>query len=528
MGRPNEGKNLGFVAKVWDQKANNGQGDYRPIYIAPDATDTIQGDVILSDSITDKTSDATTGMTASTPKAVALVNENAETKLSKTIRDKQTVAGAVAFQEKAEFAKGIKGNVEGNLTGVADKAKRLETARTIGVKSGKQTAGSATFSGEADIIVEIPALDATTLKGMVPLSTLPQAALERLVKVANKTARLALTNSQVQTGDSVLQIDTKTMYIVVDDTKLNVEDGYQEYKAGTAVRAEYVPWSGVENKVKASVSVDGLMSKEDKAKLDNISVGAEPNQNAFSTITVNGTPIIADAKSDTLFINPGANVQMSGNATNDTITISATDTKYNVFTSTQAGLVPASGTTSSNMFLSADGTFKKVESGVTGVKGNAETSYRTGQVNLTPANIGASPASHNHDSVYLKLSGGSLSGNLLPALTDRYALGSNTNKWNSIYANSFVGNLQGNASTATRATSANLADTATKLETKRTISLTGPITGSVAFDGSTNVSIPTTIGAKQVKNGMLADDVGTVYIGANEPTEEHVKLWVKI
>lgn len=527
MGKPNEGKNLGFVAKVWDQKANNGQGDYRPIYIAPDATDTIQGDVVLSDSTVDKTSDAATGMTAATPKAVALVNENANTKLSKTLKEKQTVVSEVAFQEKVEFAKGIKGNVEGNLTGVADKAKRLETPRTIGVKSGTQTAGSATFSGEADITIEIPALDATTLKGMVPLNTLPQAALERLVKVANRAARLALTNSQVQTGDSVLQIDTKTMYVVVDDTKLNVEDGYQEYKAGTAVRAEYVPWSGVENKVNASASTDGLMSKEDKVRLDNLTPG-EINQNAFSTITVNGQPIIADAKTDTLFINSGANVQMSGNATNDTITISATDTKYNIFTSNTAGLVPASGTTSSNMFLSADGTFKMVQSGVTGVKGNVESSYRTGQVNLTPENIGASPASHNHDSVYLKLAGGTLSGSLSPALTNRYNLGSSMYSWNEIYASRFIGNLQGNASTATRATNANLADTATKLEAKRTISLTGPITGSVAFDGSTNVSIPTTIGAKQVKNGMLADDVGTVYIGKTEPTEEHIKLWVKI
>ena len=30
------------------------------------------------------------------------------------------------------------------------------------------------------------------------------------------------------------------------------------------------------------------------------------------------------------------------------------------------------------------------------VKGNAETTYRTGQVNLTPANIGAAAASHTH------------------------------------------------------------------------------------------------------------------------------------
>ena len=35
-----------------------------------------------------------------------------------------------------------------------------------------------------------------------------------------------------------------------------------------------------------------------------------------------------------------------------------------------------------------------IDSGVTGVKGNAESNYRTGQVNLTPANIGAAPVSH--------------------------------------------------------------------------------------------------------------------------------------
>ena len=31
---------------------------------------------------------------------------------------------------------------------------------------------------------------------------------------------------------------------------------------------------------------------------------------------------------------------------------------------------------------------------ITGVKGNAESAYRTGQVNLTPANVGAAPTSH--------------------------------------------------------------------------------------------------------------------------------------
>lgn len=51
----------------------------------------------------------------------------------------------------------------------------------------------------------------------------------------------------------------------------------------------------------------------------------------------------------------------------------------------------------------------------------------------------------------------------------------------SLIASLFVGNLQGNA------------DTATKLETARTISLTGAVSGNAVFDGSTNISISTTL-----------------------------------
>jgi len=52
-------------------------------------------------------------------------------------------------------------------------------------------------------------------------------------------------------------------------------------------------------------------------------------------------------------------------------------------------------------------------------------------------------------------------------------------------ANTFKGNLSGNATSATSAT------TATKLATARTISLTGSVTGSGSFDGSGNLSIAT-------------------------------------
>ena len=65
---------------------------------------------------------------------------------------------------------------------------------------------------------------------------------------------------------------------------------------------------------------------------------------------------------------------------------------------------------------------------------------------------------------------------------------------NTITATTFVGNLRGNADTATTASSCSgNAATATKLQTARTISLTGDVTGSGTFDGSNDLSIAATV-----------------------------------
>jgi len=75
---------------------------------------------------------------------------------------------------------------------------------------------------------------------------------------------------------------------------------------------------------------------------------------------------------------------------------------------------------------------------ITGVKGSAETTYRTGQVNITAANIGLGNVNNTADSAKVVASAG-------------------------------------------------------KLTTPRTISLTGDVAGSVSFDGSGNVNIATTV-----------------------------------
>ena len=225
-----EDKKVNFVLKIFDNKTKQ----WRPIYVPPDATDKVQGDVKLSDA-TDSTLDALEGMTAATPKAVKEVNDNANSKLSKIELESQTVKSEVVFESLVTGKNGFKGNLNGN----AATASALTPGRSINVKSGADgSPGAAKFTGESDITITIPTLDATTLKGLVPLASIPQGALENLIKVANEEARFQLTTENVQLGDSVLQIDTGVMYIVVDESKLSSAQGYQEYKAATALKAE--------------------------------------------------------------------------------------------------------------------------------------------------------------------------------------------------------------------------------------------------------------------------------------------------
>ena len=86
---------------------------------------------------------------------------------------------------------------------------------------------------------------ASKITGVLDLANIPQGALERVVTVADATARKALTTAQIQTGDVCKEEDTGLMYFVVDDTKLNLDDGWMAFTAGAATS---VPWSGVTEK----------------------------------------------------------------------------------------------------------------------------------------------------------------------------------------------------------------------------------------------------------------------------------------
>lgn len=83
---------------------------------------------------------------------------------------------------------------------------------------------------------------------------------------------------------------------------------------------------------------------------------AEVNQNTFSNVAVGSATIAADSKTDTLTLVAGSNITLTPDIANNQITIASSGTVTNT---------------------------------ITGVKGNNESTYRTGNINLTPDNIGA-------------------------------------------------------------------------------------------------------------------------------------------
>ena len=133
------------------------------------------------------------------------------------------------------------------LEGIISKDNLPDTLKDLGLIDVAITDGTINIGG--DLIKPLTAeskLAANKVEGVLDLKNIPVGAMERCVVVNDDTARFALTADDVQKGDTVKVINpTPTMYMVVDESKLNSEDGYVVYSAGNA---NSVPWSGITDK----------------------------------------------------------------------------------------------------------------------------------------------------------------------------------------------------------------------------------------------------------------------------------------
>lgn len=155
-------------------------------------------------------------------------------------------------------------------------------------------------------------------------------------------------------GEVAFTTDTKNLYISDTNEPINKNTTYQLTKTDSTI--SLIGSDGTTTSVtdsnttyaNATTSKAGLMAATDKTKLDGIATGAEVNQNAFSNITIGSTTIAADTKTDTLTVVAGSNVILTPDATNDKITITATDTTYGNATTTSAGLMTSAMVTKLN------------------------------------------------------------------------------------------------------------------------------------------------------------------------------------
>lgn len=128
----------------------------------------------------------------------------------------------------------------------APTATKLQAARTIALSGAVTGSVSSNFGSNVTISTTLANFDASKIaSGTISIDRLPKAALERLVVVADDTARFALTTATAQSGDTVKVTSTGKMYLIKDESKLSSEDGYEPY---TASSASSVPWSGVTGK----------------------------------------------------------------------------------------------------------------------------------------------------------------------------------------------------------------------------------------------------------------------------------------
>lgn len=101
-------------------------------------------------------------------------------------------------------------------------------------------------------------------------------------------------------------------------------------KADKSATVSTVAWDSTNKKLTKTINgtISDVVTASTLRTGLNVADGAEVNQNAFSNVKVGSTTVEADTKTDTLELVAGSNVTITPDATNDKITIAATDTTY--------------------------------------------------------------------------------------------------------------------------------------------------------------------------------------------------------
>lgn len=173
-------------------------------------------------------------------------------------------AGSANTAARSDHVHPLQTNVSGNA-GTADK---LKTKRNISIK-GAATAAAVAFDGSENVDLNITSIDVSKATGVLPISSVPKSAMERVVPVTDDDAKLKLTIDDIQNGDCVKVNSTNKMYFVVDENKLGTNEAFTEFIVGTSAECSHSETSDVATKAiqdgEGNVIVNQYAKKTDLA-----------------------------------------------------------------------------------------------------------------------------------------------------------------------------------------------------------------------------------------------------------------------
>ena len=292
-------------------------------------------------------------------------------------------------------------------------------------------------------------------------------------------------------GTAVWGNEVDTTYAVVSKTSAGLVPQLPDETKTTKYLRQDGTWVVPPNTTYgvASTTANGLMSSTDKSKLDGIATGA----NNYTHPTSSGNKHIPSGGSSGQILRWSADGTAVWGAENNTTYSVATTTANGLMSSAdKAKLDGATNVNTASKIVMRDSSGNFSAGTITAtLSGNASTATKlqtartitigstgkrfdgSGNVTWTLAEIGAAASSHTHNYAGSSSAGGA-------------------------------------------------ANSAVKLATARNIALTGSATGSGSFDGSTNISISTSVNkVDRVNLTGKTIDVNTYTLSAGSPTSQH-------
>lgn len=397
------------------------------------------------------------------------------------------------------------------ISGNAASATKLRTPRALNL-SGAVTADAASFDGTADVTINVKTLDASKLKGTASVSTTGNAATASKLltprtisltgKAAGSTTFDGSTNASINVtsvnADTASKLSTARKISITGnatgaanfdgsgDVSINVNVNESKHAAAATTVNATAPNGGAADLAFGTMAVNDyarirVYGKDDKGALEIATAdgGDEPiyARQYGGADWPNGRP--GTVMNEAAILDSNGNTKFPKNVTaasftgplNGTATKAAQDTNGRAFTDTNAYM---------HISTLANGTdFNNVKT--TGVYTCIEDNYpnrpRSSWGVLRVYNFCNVKQEYIPDNTY--------------EVWERY-FSRSWSAWSKVAA-STADTCTGNASTAT------------KLQTPRTISLTGNASGSANFDGSGNISINTTVNNSAAANALNID-----------------------